>query len=181
MSEQLGYKAEQIEKRKKQMEKVREHYGFSDFNNLGLDTTRLDQYENREIIGKISDYINRIQPEWIFLPDYSDAHSDHNFVFEWVFACTKVFRYKSIKRVMTMEILSETNFGRQENPFQPNFYMDISEYINGKIEAANMYESEMGLHPFPRSAEAIRALATLRGSEAGCRYAEAFRVIKIIE
>lgn len=117
MSEQLGYKAEQIEKRKKQIEKIREYYGFSDFNNLGLDTTRLDQYESREIIGKISDYINRIQPEWIFLSDYNDAHSDHKFVFDWVCACTKVFRHKSIKRVMTMEILSETNFGRPENPF----------------------------------------------------------------
>jgi hypothetical protein len=42
-----------------------------------------------------------------------------------------------------------------------------------------MYRGEMGEHPYPRSAEALRALAILRGSEYGARYAEAFDVIRI--
>lgn len=181
ISEQLGYKAEQVKAREKQIEKIKRFYKFTDFYNMKLDTTRLDQYEDRVIIKKISDYFNEIKPEWIFLPDYNDAHSDHKTVFDWVYACTKVFRNSSIKRIMTMEILSETNFGRPENPFSPNFYIDISDYMDQKIEAVQIYESEIEAHPFPRSIEVIKSLGILRGSEAGKFYAEAFRVIKIIE
>ena len=181
ISEHLGYKKAQVEARKKQIKKIEEFYKFVGFYNLKLDTTRLEQYESREIIGKVDDYFNQIRPEWIFLPDYNDVHSDHKFVFDWVYACTKVFRQSSIKKIMTMEILSETNFGRPENGFIPNFYMDISEFMDKKIEAAKIYESEIGMHPFPRSVEAIKALGMLRGSEAGKYYAEAFRAIKIIE
>jgi hypothetical protein len=43
-----------------------------------------------------------------------------------------------------------------------------------------IYDSELALHPFPRSYEAIKALATLRGTAAGFRYAEAFQLLKEI-
>ena len=43
-----------------------------------------------------------------------------------------------------------------------------------------IYDTELGQPPFPRSIENIKALATLRGSMAGVRYAEAFKVVKII-
>jgi hypothetical protein len=43
-----------------------------------------------------------------------------------------------------------------------------------------IYEGEMNAHPFPRSEAAIRALATLRGSEAGVAAAEAFQLIKCV-
>ncbi len=41
-----------------------------------------------------------------------------------------------------------------------------------------IYESEIQKPPFPRSEEAIKALAVLRGSEAGFTHAEAFYSIK---
>ena len=43
-----------------------------------------------------------------------------------------------------------------------------------------LYESEMGKHPFPRSEENIRSLATPRGTTAGCFFAESFMSIKEI-
>ena len=41
----------------------------------------------------------------------------------------------------------------------------------------NVYKSEIKKHPFPRSEDSIKALATLRGSESGFRFAEAFQLI----
>ena len=38
----------------------------------------------------------------------------------------------------------------------------------------------MKKHPFPRSAENLKALATFRGATAGVRYAEAFMILKEI-
>ena len=44
----------------------------------------------------------------------------------------------------------------------------------------NIYESEIGKHPFPRSERNIRALATYRGATSGCDYAESFMLLKEI-
>jgi hypothetical protein len=56
--------------------------------------------------------------------------------------------------------------------------VDISEFLERKIEIMAMYRSEMSEFPFPRSIEAIRALATLRGATAGFRAAEAFQLLR---
>ena len=79
-----------------------------------------------------------------------------------------------------MEIVSETDFGKPDNPFYPNCYIDITDYMDSKITALKIYDTELGVPPFPRSIENITALATFRGSAAGVKYAEAFRMIKCI-
>ena len=43
-----------------------------------------------------------------------------------------------------------------------------------------LYKSELKNHPFPRSEENIRALATLRGATVGVKYAEGFMMLKEI-
>ena len=40
----------------------------------------------------------------------------------------------------------------------------------------NNFKSEFGKHPFPRSKEAIKSLATLRGSQVNFKFAEAFEI-----
>jgi hypothetical protein len=41
-----------------------------------------------------------------------------------------------------------------------------------------IYASELGAFPFPRSADAMRALAKWRGSNAGFEAAEAFQLLR---
>lgn len=175
-----GYSEEQIKKRTGQIQKIKQYYNFDGMLDMQLATTKLQQYDSSEIIGKIANYINEIQPEILILPDFNDAHSDHKYVFDWCYACTKVFRHPYIKCVVTMEIPSETDFGKPGNPFVPNMYIDITDYLQGKINAMRIYETELGEHPFPRSIKNIEALATVRGAGAGTVYAEAFRIVKII-
>ena len=43
-----------------------------------------------------------------------------------------------------------------------------------------VYKSEIDIHPFPRSEKSIKALASLRGSTSGCKYAESFVLLKEI-
>lgn len=170
----------QMMKRNERIKKIIEFYEFDGMKDLCLPTTKLDMISDSEGIGKISEYIKSIEPQVILAPDYNDAHSDHRIVFHWMNACTKSFRYPFVKTVLTMEILSETNFGLPVTPFVSNVLIDISEHIEQKIEALKIYESEIGEHPFPRSIENVKALAYLRGSEAGVKCAEGFRVVKMI-
>lgn len=169
-----------IDKREEQLHAIADFYNFSEVYHLNLPTTKLENIDSNKAIDMIGDIIKKVEPEMLILPDYNDAHSDHKRVFDWCFACTKVFRFPSIKQVMTMEIVSETDFGRPENAFIPNYYVDITSYIENKIQAIEIYDTELGEHPFPRSLDNIRALAVLRGAAAGVKYAEAFRMIKKI-
>ncbi len=147
---------------------------------MNFPTTELEDIRADQAIEAIGDVFKEVRPEIIFLPDYNDAHSDHRKVFDWCFSCSKIFRFPYIKMILTMEIISETDFGRPENLFVPNFFVDITDYMEKKIEAIRIYDTEMGKMPFPRSEENVRAIATVRGAMSGVRYAEAFRMIKCI-
>lgn len=174
------FSKEFVEKRRVQLKKIEEYYKFQKVYDLNLMTTRLERYDSSEVIEKISIVFQEVKPEMLILPDYNDAHSDHRKVFEWCYACSKVFRFPYIKQIMTMEIISETDFGSPENPFCPNYYVDITDYMEDKIRALEIYDTELRMPPFPRSIENIKALAMIRGAAAGVKYAEAFRLIKCI-
>ena len=167
-------------RREEQLRQIADFYKFEEVYNLDLPTSKLDSYDTSDAIDKIGEVFRKIEPEMLILPDYNDAHSDHKKVFEWCYSCSKIFRFPYIKKILTMEIVSETDFGKPENPFVPNFYVDITDYLQEKIRALNIYDTELGDMPFPRSIEHIIGLATVRGAAAGVRYAEAFRVIKYI-
>jgi LmbE family N-acetylglucosaminyl deacetylase len=136
-----------------------------------------------ELVNKISKIFQELKPETIYVMNRSDAHSDHRIVFDAVMSCTKSFRYPYVKKVLMYECLSETEFAPilPERVFQPNYFVDISNFIEKKIEIMKIFDSELGEHPFPRSIKNLEALATFRGATVGVLYAEAFQMIKYID
>ena len=168
--------------RNAEIDQVEELYDFDSVHRLGLSTTKIDEYSMSELITKISSVVNKVKPNIIYLPFKGDVHSDHKYIFDAAYSCTKSFRYPFIKKIYMMETLSETEYSvsTKEDSFVPNVFIDISEYMGKKIELMNIYESEIGKHPFPRSERNIRALATFRGATSGCNYAESFVLLKEI-
>lgn len=181
MKEEYGYSREDVEEKQRQIYFVRDAYQADEFIDLGLCPASISEYPQKELIGKISHILYKNQPEILLLPFQNDAHSDHKAVWQAAYACTKSFRYHFIKRVLSMEILSETNFAYCSNGFLPDYYIDISNYLEKKIDIMKIYNNELGIHPFPRSIACMEALALLRGCEAGVKYAEAFKCVKMIE
>jgi LmbE family N-acetylglucosaminyl deacetylase len=173
-------KSKDVSKRDNEINNVEGLYNFNSVHRLGFATTKVDEYGISELISRISFVVNSIKPNIIYLPFTGDVHSDHKYIFEAAYSCTKSFRYPFVKKIYMMETLSETEFSVNVNneSFVPNVFVNISDYINKKIEAMKMYEGEMGSHPFPRSERNIKALATYRGATAGCEYAESFMLIK---
>ena len=169
--------------RKKEIEKVRKLYEFNSVTNLKLRTMHVDEYTTSDLVGKISQVINKIKPNIVYLPFRGDIHSDHRKIFEAAYSCTKVFRYPFIKDIYMVETLSETEFSlsTKEDSFVPNVFVDISRFLDKKIEIINVFKGEVGEHPFPRREKSIKALATFRGATAGCKYAESFMLIKSIQ
>ena len=179
---QTNPKGDFFKEREKEIIDVRNKYDFDTVRKLKLETMRVDEYSMSELIGKISKVINEIKPTIIYLPFKGDVHSDHRVIFEATYSCTKSFRYPFIKKIYMMETLSETEFApsTKEDSFIPNVFVDISKFMDKKIEVMKKFESEIAEHPFPRSVRNLEALATLRGATAGCEYAESFVLLKEI-
>jgi N-acetylglucosamine malate deacetylase 1 len=183
IKETEGFEKSAIKKREKEINKVKMLYNFDSVSRLGLSTKKVDEYSMSELITKISKVIMEIKPNVIYLPFKNDVQSDHRYFFNAAYSCTKSFRYSFIKEIYMIETLSETEFApsTKEDSFIPNVFVDISQHLNKKLEIMNVYKSEIGIHPFPRSERNIKALATYRGATSGCEYAEAFMLLKIIK
>lgn len=174
-----GWNDEKIKKRADEIRKINALFGFDSVFELNFPTTMLDHVPMSDVVAAISNVFKTFGPEEVFVPHPSDVHTDHRVVFDAVASCTKWFRYPSIKRVLAYETLSETDFGLgTSQAFQPNVFIDIEAYLPVKLHAMNIYSSEMGDFPFPRSNEAIRALSTLRGAASGFKAAEAFELLR---
>lgn len=181
--EENGFLRERVDSRLEEIEKVGKMFGIAKTYQLGFPTTHLSEIGERKIINSMSNIFYEEQPEVLYLPNRSDAHSDHKMVFDASMACSKIFRNHSVKRILMYECLSETEFAPSlhEKVFIPNYYVDITDFFDKKVDIMKVYSSEIGEHPFPRSIKSIEALATLRGVQAGVNYAEAFQLLKFIE
>jgi LmbE family N-acetylglucosaminyl deacetylase len=179
MSATGGFSDEEVKARDSEISQVRAMYGFSDVFKLRLPTRQLDRMPMADLIGEFANVFKSFEPQQVFLPYRMDVHTDHRAVFDAGAACAKWFRYPSVQRVLAYETLSETEFSLDaRSVFQPNYFVDITQYLERKIEIMGLYRSEMDEFPFPRSAEAIRALASLRGAGSGYRAAEAFQLLR---
>jgi N-acetylglucosamine malate deacetylase 1 len=171
---------ERIAAREKEIDAVAAAYAFTSVHRLKLPTTRLDTIADSAVVDAFARVFHEVRPTTVYLPFLNDVHSDHRKAFHAGLSCVKSFRHPHVKRVLMMEVLSETEFAPSlpGMSFVPNVFCDISRYIDRKIEILGLYGAEMGIAPFPRSAETVMALAAYRGAVAGCMHAEAFMLLK---
>lgn len=162
--------------------KVKAAYGFTSVVELNFPELELADISLNKLIPAFSDAFNKIKPSILYVPNRSDVHSDHQAVFQAVSACTKAFRYPFIEKVLMCEVISETDFALpvHEAVFVPNYFVDITDEMNKKLEIFKLYESEILPYPSTRNESTITALNRYRGSLIGSEYAEAFVSLKTI-
>ena len=178
MSDTKIYTKKKITDREKEIRKVAKYLNIKNIINLNFEAATLNKSNFKDLIMKMSNEIKKIEPDTIFSPFLHDAHSDHFFCTYALNHILKTFRYPFIKQCYLYETLSETNQNYvKKSFFRPNVYFNISKNLRTKLKLAKIYKSEIKKHPFPRSIEAIKALAILRGSESGYKYAESFKLI----
>ncbi len=181
--EEQGFSKERVMSRQKEIERVAKKLGVKKVFKLDFPTMSLSTESLIDMVPKVSKVFTEVKPEIMYCLNRSDAHSDHRVTFDAVMVCTKSFRYPFVKQILMYECISETEFAPQlhEKVFIPNYFVDITEFFEEKIEIMKIYESEIGEHPFPRSLRNMEALATYRGASVGVEYAEAFQLVKYID
>lgn len=182
ITEENGFAASVVEARQQEIITISAMYGFDGVFELNFPTIQLDNIPFSILIRGISNVIATVEPDTVYLPFKGDVHTDHLKVFQAAYSCTKVFRCPFIKKIIMMEILSETEFAPclTGESFTPNMFVDITDFLGKKIDLMKIYKSEIFKHPFPRSEKNIKALALYRGATAGCKYAESFMILKEI-
>jgi LmbE family N-acetylglucosaminyl deacetylase len=150
---------------------------------LEFPSVMLEQVPRYEINNKIFNVVQEVKPDIVYMPHFGDMQKDHQIVAEAVMVAVRPKYEHAVKRIYSYETLSETgwNIPNTQNEFIPNVYEDISDYLDKKLEAMSVYESQLSDYPNPRSIEAIKALAKYRGSTVNLRAAEAFMLIREIK
>ena len=147
---------------------------------LGLPAGNLTACEVHEVNSRIADILRRTAPQIVFVPSKTDLHHDHNIVTYAAIVALRPYLKDAIgvEAVYEYEVLSETNvLPSYQESFKPDTYIDISSKLSDKLDACRCYKSQFQESLTPRSIEAVRQLALLRGSMIGTDAAEAFKTI----
>ena len=176
---------EYIDNKKKEIVSSNRVLGITKTFFLNLPTVRLDTIPQKDINDAIAKCISKIEPEILYVPHRSDLNKDHQIIFESALVAARTKPGSSIKRVLSYETLSETEWGAQRiknlrDVFLPTVYIDIRGTLKYKIKAMECYKSELKKFPHPRSLKGITVLSEKRGMEAGLENAEAFVLVKEI-
>lgn len=157
-----------IAKTKRDTAKVAEFLGVEEvfFNDL-----RDEQLDHKliDVITPIEHVVETVHPHLVFIPNKDDTDQDHRAV---AAACDVACR--DVDTVMAYEVPGPSRY------FQPNWYLDIAQYIDQKIQAMTLYGNEWRPYPHPRSPEGLRIHAQARGLECKLPFAEGFRLLRHI-
>lgn len=140
---------------------------------------RLDTVPLLDLADAVSRMISNCKPEIVYTHFWGDVNQDHRQVFEAVMIATRPTPNKSVRKVLCFETPSATEWrSLPDSCFCPNYFVDISQQLEGKINAFKTYKLEVNVFPHPRSIESVMHLARWRGSTVGFNAAEAFFLIR---
>jgi LmbE family N-acetylglucosaminyl deacetylase len=152
--------------------------GISEIIFKNLPAACLDTTPAWKVNKVISDLVNDLQPNEVYIPFEFDLHKDHAAVAYGLYVAARPYLQYSqcIRRVLAYETLSETHLAPPyfAPSFQPNVYVEIERTLSKKLEAMRAYKSQLQPDGLPRSIATMQALATLRGAHIGCKAAEGF-------
>ncbi len=144
---------------------------------------RLDAIDRLDIVQLVEAHLRSFVPEVVYTHHGGDLNIDHRRVHEAVLTACRPQAGYSVQCLLFFEVPSSTEWQAPGSafPFEPNWFVDITDTLNAKLEALHAYAGEMRPWPHPRSYEAISHLAKWRGATVGCDAAEAFMLGRHIQ
>jgi len=133
-----------------------------------------------DVAKKIGQLIEESQPELVYTHFAGDINRDHRILTEAVLVAARPYSAPLVKEILMFETPSSTEWGSPPltTSFQPNVYVDISEFLDRKISAFSCYSAEVRESPHPRSLQALADRARYWGSVINRRSAEAFVLVR---
>ncbi len=122
-----------------------------------------------ETITVIEKYVEKIKPDMVFIPTTTDTHQDHRATFN-----ASMVACRTVKEIYAYETPSTSR------NFMPNFFVDITEFIDLKLKAVKIHSSQGGKGYM--ADRAVKGLAEYRAFDIllNDRYVEGFDIIKMV-
>ena len=144
-----------------------------------LPDSRFDSADILDIAHLVEAAIDRVRPEIVYTHFGGDLSVDHRMTSEAVVTACRPKPGHPVKELYFFETPSNTEWALPLT-FHPQKYVEIDPKEKNRI-LQEAYGSEMREIPHPRSIGGVEALASIRGSQSGYFWAEAFMVGRIIE
>jgi LmbE family N-acetylglucosaminyl deacetylase len=150
---------------------------FFEFPALNLSTT-----PGYRISLQMEDLIRKLAITDLYIPHRGDIKTDHRIVFETALVAARPINSNPVTSIYCYETLSETEWAAPfaNDSFIPTVFSDITAHIDRKIEGFSIFSTQIKDSPHPRSSDAIRSLARVRGATVSVPYAESYMVIRQI-
>lgn len=148
-----------------------------DFPDNGMDNVPL-----LEVVKALETIIEEVKPERVYTHHHGDLNIDHRVTHQATMTACRPIPGCTVREILAFEVLSSTEWNTAGvASFEPNLFVDISNYLPKKLEALAAYDVEMRPAPHSRSVAHIDTLAKHRGYTVGLTAAEAFEVIRVLE
>ncbi len=170
------------EERLTDAQNVAQVLGISTFTNLNFPDNQMDSIPLLDIVKKVENKISEIRPEVIYTHHIGDLNIDHQITHKAVVTACRPQPSFCVKEIYTFEVLSSTEWQTPGiEPFCPNVFVDITDYIEIKKQVLKVYSEEMRQPPHSRSIDNTIRLNSLRGNSVGVDYAEAFVLLRSLQ
>lgn len=141
--------------------------------------SNLNTYPQGQMVAMLDTLHLEFKPTEVLLP-LPSAHQDHRYCWEVGVAATRPSAVThALDMVAAYEYpLTSWGDGSAANSFRGGVYVNITDHWNAKVTAIRAYGTQMR-EGNPIGLEALKALARMRGMEAGFEYAELFHALRI--
>ena len=172
-----------VEQARKECREADKFLGVIETSFLDFPAVTLETIPRYELNGGIQKIIQRVKPDEVYIPHRGDMQLDHKMIVDASMVALRPKYAHRISRIYAYETLSETGWDipNTVNEFIPTVYEDITDTLEKKLQAMNIFQSQLADFPAARSLGAIEALAKFRGATVNVMAAEAFSLIREIK
>ncbi len=160
--------------------------GVDDFEILYNDVDlhlRLDTIPRRDLVDRIERTarlsMEKTKPTMVVIP-FPSYNQDHEAVY-WAGVTASRPHLSTMKAFQQVVLVGDApQLAWNTQAFHPNFYVDISDCLDKKIEAFRKHRSQQRPPPHLGGAEALELLCRMRGREISVDAAEAYQALRIV-
>ena len=164
-----------IQDNRKSFENACKFLGVKKFSLLNFKDQKFDIVPIADIANKVSKL--NLKPDLIITHNETDLNKDHRITCE----VAKIIGRPKSKPISILGCeIPGTSFWNGKI-FPANYFVDISNHLEKKIDAFSKYHNEIQEYPHPWSKKGLKLLAKYHGMQSGFQYAEAFHIIRAYE
>ena len=167
----------------KQADRIEEVIAASEYGGFDYDiclpniSTKLDTVAQKELIEVVEDKVKEFKPDIVIIPYTESYNQDHRAVATaCITALSPIPQELHHQPEMILEMEEPYSW---PNAFNPNFYVDITDFLPEKM---NLYKKHASQIPqnikHSRSIVTLMMTASVRGTQIGVGEAEAYKLLK---